>query len=159
MIIGFSWRTIFTIGGNILLSFSVPTPEITYGEFPFWLEYTIDGKTIIVEDVFIAEFQGFNWNLGLGGHRVWSGWIESSGEEMVFILEDGSKRIYATVGGARYYMGDWHQTDEPFTPRIIVVISDDRGGTLTSGREELFEEYDIELISWELSPPIVNSFR
>ena len=33
-----------------------PLPKITYGEFPYRLEYEIDNKCYIVEDVLIAEF-------------------------------------------------------------------------------------------------------
>jgi len=138
----------------------VPTPEIMHGEFPFRLEYTIDGKTIVVEDVFIAEFQGFSWNFGIGGHRRWNGYVLSTKTRGVYVLSDGNRRIYFTVGTANYYMGDlWRPFEEPFVPGLIMHELRESGGTLTSWREELFEQYDIELISWELSPPIVNSFR
>jgi len=45
----------------IVLSFqwrAPPEPEITYGEFPFRLEYEIDGERFVIEDVVIVEFMG-----------------------------------------------------------------------------------------------------
>jgi len=138
-----------------------PAPEITHGEFPFRLEYMMGGEKFVVEDVFIAEFDGFGWNAGEWRYRRWRGWIKGSGERMVLLLDDEEKRIYITVGGARYYMGDErHQGMGPLIPQITVVKNNAVGGTTISGpSDELLAQYGIELISWELSPPIVNSFR
>ena len=51
----FPWIVIF-IGG--WLSPNPPTPEITYGEFPFRLEYRIADEVYVVEDVIVCEYDG-----------------------------------------------------------------------------------------------------
>ena len=43
-----------------------PRPEITYSEFPFRIEYEINGELVVIEDAVICEFDGFqpNWSGG-----------------------------------------------------------------------------------------------
>ena len=138
----------------------LPLPEITRGEFPFRVEYTIEGETFIVEDVYIAEFAGVGFNTGVGRFRRWNGYILSSGLSWVHVLTvDEARTIYLSVGGANYYMGDESiARAEPFIPGFLMVRLRERGRSI-SWQEEIFAPYNVELMSWELSPPIVNTFR
>ncbi|MCQ4936305.1 hypothetical protein [Anaerotignum propionicum] len=43
-----------------------PVPKITHGEFPFRLEFEIDGKTVVVEDTLICEYDGVGMDEGRG---------------------------------------------------------------------------------------------
>ena len=76
----------------IIFSFSscqnVPEPQIKEGEFPFEMVYEIDGETITVNDIYVCEFDGFDWNEGVGKHRKWKGYIKSSGTDVLILLED-----------------------------------------------------------------------
>ena len=58
---------------GIAFSPDPPRPEITRGEFPFRLEYEIDGKRVVIEDTLICEFDGFGMNEGAGKYRKWKG--------------------------------------------------------------------------------------
>ena len=139
----------------------IPAPTIKYGEFPFRLVYSIDGEIFVVEDIYVAEFEGFGWNVAHGHYRMWNGYIAGTGEDKVPVLVDGNKRIYFSVGSARYYMDDeFIPFEEPFVPMLLLVewLDIGGGGTSISAPENLGEIYNIELIEWELSSPIVNSF-
>ncbi|MGC3014791.1 hypothetical protein ACPTH2_17305, partial [Enterococcus faecium] len=74
-VIVFIWRTT-----------APPLPEITYGEFPFSLEYEIDEERILIEDTVIAEFIGsFRGNVTTQPRRSWSiKLLNNSGELKAF---------------------------------------------------------------------------
>ena len=143
---------------GIWLSPNPPRPEITYGEFPFRLEYSVGEEVFVVEDTFIAQFDGFGQNEGVGKYRRWVGWLANGGGTMVHVLTDGHWDMYITVGNAQYYMNDQlHPWPNPLSPNIIDVFTG--RGLYNPRREELIEKHQIELINWEFSDPIVNSFR
>ena len=151
------WILIFVLS---FFSTKPLVPEITYGEFPFRLVYSINGEKITVEDIFIAEFDGFGWNIGVEGYRRWRGHIKGTGKTRVLVLIDDNRRIYITVGSARYYMGDLDFFDgTPFEPAIIMEIYPNEMRGTTTSRVDLLRPYNIELIEWELSNPIVNNFK
>ena len=52
---------LFTVIVFIWRTPAPPLPEITYGEFPFRLEYELNEKLHVIEDTLIVEFDGF-WN-------------------------------------------------------------------------------------------------
>ena len=55
-----------------LFSPSIPTPEITSGEFPFRIEYELNGEFHVIEDIVIAEFDGFSADSGsMAWFRTW----------------------------------------------------------------------------------------
>ncbi|WP_336297944.1 hypothetical protein [Aneurinibacillus uraniidurans] len=51
---------------HIQLQPNPPRPEIIYGEFPFRLEYEINGQRKVIENILICEFDGFGANEGIG---------------------------------------------------------------------------------------------
>lgn len=134
-----------------------PTPEFTYGEFPFKLEYETNGKRVVVEDKVICKFTGVSWNEGVGKYNKWESYIASTGDESLLLLKiDDSLSLYCSVGGEKYYMGEEIPVD-PFRPTAYIVKKD---GRFTSSRwlsdNELFENYRIKIIDWELSAPILS---
>lgn len=140
---------------------SVPEPQIKEGEFPFEIVYEIDGEIITVNDVYVCEFGGLDWNEGVGKYRKWKGYIKSSGAEELILLEDGDLKFAVSVGSPEYYMNDpicqWSEN----TPSIYYIKPNEFGGT-TSGAsdiEPLLEQYKLKLISWNFSDPIQNSFE
>ena len=82
----------------VVFSFSscetAPEPQIKEGEFPFEIVYEIDGEIITVNDIYVCEFDGYDWNEGRGKHRKWKGYIKSSGSEELILLEDGDLKLY-----------------------------------------------------------------
>ena len=148
----------------IALSFSgcenVPEPQIKEGEFPFEIVYEIDGEIIIVNDVYICEFDGFDWNEGVGKHRKWKGYIKSGAEELI-LLEDGDLKFAVSVGSPEYYMSDPSCQWSENTPSIYYIKPNEFGGITSgsSGIEPLLEQYKLKLISWKFSDPIQNSFE
>ena len=149
----------------IVLSFSscenVPEPQIKEGEFPFEIVYEIDGEIITVNDVYICEFDGFDWNEGVGKHRKWKGHIKSSEAEELILLEDGDLKFAVSVGSPEYYMSDPSCQWSENTPSIYFIKPNKLGG-ITSGSsniETLLEQYKLKLISWNFADPIQNSFE
>ena len=158
----FPWNLMYL---SLLLQPNPRPPDITYGEFPFRLEYEIDGERFVIEDIFIAEFSDIVPNsIAVGsGFRRWDGHIASTGERRVVLLVDGSRRIYAYVGDAAYYMNDerWPRR-EPLTPTVVMTEIDDTGRIRTLHQtlnREIFEPYNLYIISWEFSDPIESIFR
>ena len=140
---------------------NVPEPQIKEGEFPFEMVYEIDGETITVNDIYVCEFDGFDWNEGVGKHRKWKGYIKSSGTEVLILLEDGDLKFAVSVGSPEYYMSDPTCPYFENTPSIFYIKPNEAGG-ITSGMldiEPLLEQYKLKLISWKFSEPIENSFE
>ena len=155
----FAWSSIF-IGG--LLSPNPQKPEITYAEFPFEIVYEIDGETITLKDTYVCEFDGFDWNEGVGKHREWKGYFQSTGEEKFVLLQDGNLSLAVAVGYPEYYMSDPTEYEVAYEPYIYYIIEPNEFGGTSSGVmdiEPILEQYKIKLISWKLSEPIQNSFE
>ena len=143
-----------------------PRPEITYGEFPFRIEYEINGELIIIEDSVICEFDGFfvSWG-GDGKTRQWKVSFASGRKSEIFkssayLLIDEVDQICFSLGDGKYYMGD---VERPYNQSLYAIkIIRGPGGSLRLPRidsYELLNTYDIKIISYEISPPIVNSFK
>ena len=124
--------------------------------------YEVDGKTVTVNDVYVCEFDGFDWNEGVGKYRKCKGYIKSSGKEELILLEDGDLKFAVSVGSPEYYMSDhfWSYTGE-YIPSIYYIKTNEFGGTFSGvlDIEPLLEQYKLKLISWEFSEPIQKSFE
>ena len=151
------WLALFT---GIQLSPSPPKPEITYGEFPFELVYEVDGNLIIVNDVYVCKYDGIGSNTGTLKYRKWKGYIKSSKQQGVLLTEDDDREIYCFVGSAEYYMDDEEYPEQtPLSPRVYDIRKKKYSmdyEIYTS--DELLERYNINIISWNFSDPIENSF-
>jgi len=143
-----------------------PEPEITYGEFPFRLEYEIYGKNVVVEDTLICKFDGFGANEGLGKYRKWTGSIATNGNDVIVLLEiDKNTKIIYPPGNPQFYMDDLKEyiTYNPIFPDAVIERKNSSPGQFDSSSlitaDRLLEEYNIKLISWEIAPPIENTFK
>ena len=152
-----------------------PKPEITYGEFPYRLEYEFDGETYVVEDSYICEFSGFEFTTATGKkYRVWEG-SHKSGNDRITLGKKDSLEYYcfevwkghSSRAGA--YMGD-PELEEAYTQESPAVIytnnyakRHNREGNWDVFDKVIEEEelinHGIRIISWEIAPPIVNTFK
>lgn len=136
-------------------------PLITYGEFPFRLEYEINGQSELIEDTLIVEYKGVGIDEGRGKYRKWESRLES-GNEKIYLFQSDLIKIYYPEGSPEFYMGDLKDfiSFNPIFPNAAIVESK-KSGTTHSGiirEEELISKYKIKLISWEIAEPITNSF-
>ena len=139
----------------------VPSPEVTYAEFPFEIVYELGNETVTVSDVYVCEFDGFGWNESFGKHRRWKGYVRSTGDDYVLLAEDGNLKIVCDVGTPAYYMSDPDMAGaDEFTPYVYYVRTYASGGVSsgTANIEQLLMQYKIELVSWSISEPIENSY-
>lgn len=153
-----------------------PKPETQYGEFPFRLEYELNGELHVIEDALIVEFDGFGMNEGVGRYRRWTSRL-ASGEDLVLLLEvSDNKQIFYFPGPANYYMGDrLNGYDHTFPNASLIerkrsikrsdILHEknllEQFGSLERNiisEEELLDYYNIRLINWEYTEPIINSF-
>ena len=140
---------------------NVPEPEIKKGEFPFEIVYEIDGETVTVNDVYVCEFDGLDWNEGVGKHRKWKGYIKSSCAKELILLEDGDLKFAISVGSPEYYMSDPNCAYSENIPSLYYIKPNEFGATTSSALdiEALLEQYKLKLVSWNFSEPIQNSFE
>ena len=142
---------IITTGGT-----KPPQPQITYGEFPFELEYEIDGKIIKVEDVVVCKYDGVGYGDN-GKFLKWKKWILSTNEEDWLLLSDGNIKIYCTVGNAEYYMGE-QQEKKQVVPKVFV--REYENSLITSSADSLeLDKYNIKILRYVFSDPIENVFE
>lgn len=114
----------------IALQFSprIPNPDITYGEFPFSIEYEFNEQIHVIEDTLIAEFDGFRADAGsMSRHRIWRSSLASSKENDVTSIPfnfEGEVDIKFYPGPAGYYMGEFEGLDVQYRPHIQIVLKD-----------------------------------
>ena len=142
-----------------LMSPKPPRPEITYGEFPFRLEYELYGERFIVEDTVIVEYDGMGFNLGEGNYNAWKQRL-ASGNELVMDMTDivlfeasDAELVCYYIGIGKYYMGDGGAAPEPYN---IAILNPESGSTSgwSKDADYWFREYNLRIISWEFSDPI-----
>lgn len=143
----------------------LPEPVITYGEFPFRLEYKVDGETVVIEDVIICEYMGVR-DLSIGDkYRSWKRSFKYD-EANLLLFEDDDIRITCSVGMASYYMGDCDSVlHKPIPPKEPYLgIRKKEQGLLhlvvnAEEKTEIMELYNIEFVDAKFSEPIENSFK
>lgn len=172
VIIFVSWPWILLIIG-INSQPNPSQPTITYGQFPFRLEYELNGQRKIIQDTLICEFDGYGSDEGQGKHRKWKGYL-ASGKERLLLLEvdnpvslggDGKvvkQEIYYSEGSARFYMGDLKEYEgyrQSFpNASYFEQYEDGRTSFGVIQADELLRKYNIKLISWDYTQPIKNTF-
>lgn len=136
-----------------------PKPAYTYGEFPFHLEYEIDGQVKTVEDTVIVEFDGFGLNGGSGGKYIqWKKSLASGNKEIVLYKEGKGKEkvsLLLSVLNQSYGLENELQNGETTVPGVIR-----REGNITSGAHlheyELLTEYKMKWIKFEYGESIIK---
>lgn len=149
-----------------------PEPKIKYGEFPFKLEYKINGERKLIEDTLICKYDGIDM-IGVGEkRRKWKSYLKNGSKKIILLQINDTDYIYYNPGSPEYYMGDEYiytgcmgdsrnknSYYEKFTDASFFKKYEDGQAEGIIRAEELIEKYDIELISWEPSPPIINEFN
>lgn len=149
-------------------------PEITYGEFPFRLEYEINGEKKIVEDTLICEYDGVGMDEGRGKFLKWKQYLASGNKELLLLENTGMEgiafsnkkttilTIYYDPGPAWFYMGDNHGARYTFdfpNASYSEKYNDGSGSNGIMSKEDLLSKYDIKLINWDYAKPIENKFK
>ena len=157
-----------------------PAPRITEGEFPFVLEYEINGERHIIEDTVVCEFYGYDLSNSFpftDYSRMWYQSLKSGEEQKRLILEleentesvlvkgrtntESNVSLFYGYGG--YYLGD--PEDAERIPCINFVeeykisekVTHSEVTALTN--EQLEEYFGIKVIRFEFSEPIENRFE
>ncbi len=185
-------KKIFSVVISLLLVFCLagceerfdPAPQIKEGEFPFVVEYEMNGERYLIEDALVCTFDGYGINnfaiFGYPTPRSWSMKLKKTGKEHFNItlidFEDNTEsllvknrinnwsslRIYLGSGG--YYMGDTDRDKD--NPKIEYVEEytiipnwlSEIDSTMLSN-EELEKYFGIKIIRFEFSEPIENKFE
>lgn len=157
-------------------------PQITTGEFPFVVEYEMNGENCVIEDTVVCEFDGYDLSaLTFNKPRSWNAYLKSSEEEKRLFIEcepntnsvlvDGriniESRVLLQYGDAEYYMGDPNGKSMVYNgqPRITYVEYFQTGPksyeyTSTEMSNEQLEKYfGIKINRFEFSKPIENKFE
>jgi hypothetical protein len=173
VIIYLAWPWLLMFVG-IQLEPNPSRPAITYAEFPFRLEYEINGERRVVQDTLICEYDGIGSNEGSGKYRKWKGRLASGNQKIVLLqAKDASgiafknkktirQEIFFDPGPAWYYMGDSESDDGYKSLYPNASFSEQyQDGTVAKGiiqADELLDRFNIKLISWDYTKPIKNSF-
>ncbi len=154
-------------------------PQITEGEFPFVVEYEINGQNYVIEDTVVCSFYGYDkTNAFLPYYpRTWYASLKDNSESVRTFIElepdtesvltkgriNSESRIVLYYGHGGYYLGDPDDSDKG--PCINYVehyytsekVSHSVHTALTN--EQLEEYFGIKIIRFEFSEPIENSFE
>lgn len=144
---------------SYLNALNTPQPEIKYGEFPVKIVCEIKGSEVAFTDIFVCEYDGADWNINQGHIRKWKGYLKSNNEEDLVLIKDGDKKVICTVGSPKYYMGDGDPYIEWDGPRLLLADYSSQPTSYSILSEEMEEYYQIKLVSYEFSEPIVNTFK
>lgn len=167
VIAGIIWTfVLFMVSGGIYLLPSEtfgPAPEIQYAEFPFKLEYKVNEDTFVVEDVLVGEFVKNTYHIGLGKiERVWKARFKSGNKYITLYLDDEKEVIYQPIADRDIigtFMGEKTVYNvEVLMSRPVSLRIIEGGDERFTSVEELKNTFNIQLISWEIAPPIENEF-
>lgn len=157
-----------------------PAPQITKGEFPFVLEYEMNGQRYLIEDTVVCRFEGYDLSDPfpfIAYSRTWYASLKSKEEEKCIIIEFDNNTESALVrgrvnieskvnlfyGSGGYYLGD--PEDAQRGPQIRYTEKYETGPNESTimvtdlSYEQLQELFGIKVIRFELSQPIQNSFE
>lgn len=157
---------ILMAGSAYLSTPNQPEPVIHYGEFPFRLVYELEGKVYEIEDSVVCEYEGQDFSVGTGEkYRKWKSSLKSGNTRITLLhTEDGIEIFFLNLSWfpASLYMGDPESKSNTVgTFPNALYTSDFENKTVGKyiiKAEEMWEKYRLKLISWEISPPIENSF-
>lgn len=130
-----------------------PSPEFSYAEFSMELVYEKDGEEIIANEVYVVEFRGHNPMTG----RTWKGYVKDTKETGIIIYLKDKTKIICVLGSPEYYIGEWTYKDgiKPHIVKKEKFLFKTKTSVLSE--EELYEQYNIKIISWKVDDPIEMS--
>lgn len=150
-------------------------PQITEEEFPFYVEYEMNGHRYILEDTIMCKFTGIHYDSAtLTQRRMWNMSLKSGNEirHILFMEENAPSvlkpkrmnakaELWLNYGSPEYYMGDFTGKGASFEYRETWKISE-KGTNTEDTRltpKELEKYFGIKVIRFEFSKPIKNKFK
>ena len=146
---------------------SPPAPEIKYAEFPFKLEYELNGEIFVVEDALVCEFDGFGANYSqTEKFREWKSYLLSGDGRIILVSTEELEVFFSpnsSPTNAFVFMGDIEKYDRmtELFPNALYKkdFYNQKENAYIITAEEMWEKYKIRLISWEIADPIENTFK
>lgn len=160
----FVWIPLIIIGGFILLCcgiilwerfFNIPAePKIKHGEFPYELVYKYNGKEYTIKDSIICDYDGIDYAFDGGNFRVWNcDYKENKDDGKYYIDKENNPKLFIYVPYNKYYyMGD---EEEDYSGEPYAELDYLPGEVET----QTIEDFDIEIVKWNPSEPIKNSYE
>lgn len=146
----------------VLIGFSFlptpPRPEITYGEFPFRLEYEINDERHVIEDTLICKYGGIGMDTADGKFHKWKEKLASGNKRVTLLKISDNQEIYYPIGSARYYMGAYKGVKDKsdiYNASLYITLKKGYSAKLIYA-EELLNKYNIRIINFEPAQPITN---
>lgn len=154
-----------------------PTPETTYGEFPFRIVYEIGEERYVIEDTLVCEYAGRNKESYTGKDIKWKGrllsgskitrrfsgtdpaprsltkWTSGYGIVILDRVDTGYGwigQLEIDIGSAQYYLG-YYELGDYFPGRGY-----DYGKGFLDG-DTLFEKYGVKIIETTFSEPLIGN--
>jgi len=143
---------------------SPPLPIVRYGEFPFRIDYEINGEQKYIEDTLVIQFSGVTRSLGIDSRLRWNREIRgNSSEESVFLWEtEDGVRLYHELERSDVLMGE-RSIDDSLANRILAIksVSSIRNGNQIGNIDEetLLKYHGVRIKEFEISSPIDNNFK
>lgn len=156
-------------------------PQITTGEFPFTVEYEMNGNHYSINDTVVCYFDGYDLsnNFSFINDRVWGQRLESGEEEKRVLIEfepytesvltagrkNVESRVILNYGFGGYYMGDTDFDIKHEAPCIDYVeeykISEKSSESIVTkmSRKQLQKYFGIKITKFKFSEPIENTFE
>ena len=130
---------------------SLPDKEITRGEFPFEIVYSIDGEVFEKRGVIICECSK-DYETGYGAYWDFERYFDEFSDDNVLCTEPYEIKI--DCGNARYYL-DGKKPYENYVPgEYIYYVWMGQSHEFTY--EQAKKLFGIEIISTKFSEPLVN---
>ncbi len=156
-----------------------PAPQITEGEFPFVLEYELNGERYLIEDTVLCSFDDYDHSnsFSFKYSRSWRAWLKSKDEAKVVLLDLGNdaeskltkgrinteSKVNLFYGFGGYYLGDPNEANGAPCINYIENYKISEKETMIDRTaltvEELEEYFGIRIIRFEFSDPIENIFE
>ena len=151
-------------------------PKIETKEFPFVVEYEMNGERFVIEDSVVCEFDGYDLSVpSINKPRKWEEYLKSGEEEKCLIIKQENTNssikknrhnewanLGLFYGCAEYYMGDPSArslvTKYPQFIYYETYKNHYNWGTKLS-EKELEKYFGIKVIKFEFSEPIKNEFK
>ena len=159
----FVWGMLMSLGGLSSLFDEESKPTITYAEFDFSIAYKSNNIVYEYSDSKICSFDGFMYG---GGEktRKWKSYYKSEPESGRIILQmiDDQLELCLSLPPASYLMGDPNFKNEHLVEIPRIYLFDREKGYSIYQKDKVnrvLEEINFEIVSWECTPPLKNSFK
>ena len=154
-------------------------PKITEGDFPFYVEFTLNGETYIYEDTVVCNFYGYDGSAWFVQPRMWTEkfkFSDGTTANKLILKETNSKSVLVnsrinnesqlmlSCGRGDYYMGesDYYEISKPcfyYHEKYQIDEKAQKWERTVLTEEQLEEYFGLKIIRFEFSEPIQNEFK